>query len=248
MATLPLTYWLFLTAMAVGAVLGIGALLGGGDLDADADADVDVDADLEVDADVDADLDGDVDGDADAHAAPGGALTTAADASEGAVAQLFGSVLGALGFGRIPFGALLSLNTLLFGGSGVVLSELLTPWCGARAAGLLALPLAALSSLLLSARVAAAIARYLPSVESHGATRSDLIGRLGRTELDVDGRFGRVLVRDSGGALHQVRCVTGGTRLPRGVEVVLTDFDPDSNVFTVVAADLLEAPAGSTMK
>jgi hypothetical protein len=208
MSSLPLTYWCFLTALAVGSVLGVGALVGG---------------DAEVDADADADTDAYTDTDAD------GAGT---------------AVLAALGVGRLPLGALLSISALLFGSSGVVASELLSPVVGKAMAGWIALPSALVLSLVLGGRLAAWVARRLPAIESYGATRNDLVGRIGRAELAVDARFGRALVRDDGGALHQVRCVTRGAPVERGGEVVVIDFDAASNVYTVERADLLENNQG----
>jgi len=156
------------------------------------------------------------------------------DADDPELAQ---GVLSLLGVGRIPLGALLSIDLLLFGGLGVVASELLSALMPRAVAATAALPLATLLAPLIGARLARAIGRRLPGLETHGVDRLGLVGRLGKAVLRVDGRFGRAHVVDDGGALHQVRCVTRGEPIERGAELVLVELDEASGSYVVERAD-----------
>ncbi len=229
MATLPLAYWLFLTALGLGCTLGLGALFEGGGTATDAD--LDGDADVELDADApDAELDADADADGDAHGT---------DADGSVPVETFWS---ALGIGRVPVGLLLSLDLMLFGGIGLVVSELGGVLLPVPVASWLAFGVAAVAGPLFGGRLARAIARRLPGVESHGVSRLGLVGRLGHAELDIDARFGRARVIDAGGAVHLVRCTSSTGVIPRGRELVITDCDPKTGIFEVVSADLELGP------
>ncbi|MBN1605152.1 MAG: hypothetical protein JW940_00890, partial [Polyangiaceae bacterium] len=59
MNSLPIAYWLYLSALVLGSVLGAGALLGGVEVDTDLDADVEADLDADVDTDIEGDMDED---------------------------------------------------------------------------------------------------------------------------------------------------------------------------------------------
>jgi hypothetical protein len=227
MNSLPIAYWLFLSALVLGSVLGVGALLGGVDVDTDveADLDADVDADIEGDMDADASAEGDGSGSAEAHG---------------------GGFWAALGVGRVPLGLLVALDLLLFGGLGVIGAESLTPWLARYAAATLWLPVALVGGVWLGARVARFVARRLPTEETYAVSRDALIGRIARAELDVDARFGRAKVIDDGGALHFVRCRSTGPRIAAGTELVLTDRDPETGVYTAVAADLMGRDSAHT--
>ena len=220
MNALPIAYWLFLSALVLGSVLGVGALLGGAEIDADGDADLDADAetDLEGDMDADANAEGNEPGATEAHGA---------------------GFWAALGVGRVPLGLLLALDLLLFGGLGVVGAESLARWWPRSVAATLWLPIALVGALYLGARVARCVARRLPTEETYAVSRDALIGQIARAELDVDARFGRAKVVDDGGALHFVRCHSTGPRIAAGTELVLTDRDPETGVYTAVAADLM---------
>jgi membrane protein implicated in regulation of membrane protease activity len=152
---------------------------------------------------------------------------------------VLGAWLSTLGVGRVPLGVLLTMNLLLFGGLGLAASELLRAVLPFGIAVWVALPLAALIAISLSARAARWVGRVLPSVETHGARRSDLIGRMGRAELAIDAEFGRAKVVDFGGATHQLRCVTSGPRIGPGTEIVVTDVD-ERGVFSVEPTNFFE--------
>ncbi|MBN1607663.1 MAG: DUF1449 family protein, partial [Polyangiaceae bacterium] len=145
----------------------------------------------------------------------------------------------ALGVGRVPLGLLLALDLLLFGGLGVVGAESLARWLPRSVAATLWLPVALVGGACLGARVARFVARRLPTEETYAVSRDALIGQIGRAELEVDARFGRAKVIDDGGALHFVRCRSTGPRIAAGTELVLTDRDAETGVYTAVVADLM---------
>lgn len=190
MDALPWTHWLFLSSLALGALLGLVAVLAGDH-----------------------------------------------DADDGEDPELAQGVLSLLGFGRIPLGALLTIDLLLFGGVGLAASELFGALSSPAPAGLAALALAMVLAPFLGSRLARSIGRRLPAVETHGVSRFGLIGRLGKAELRVDAGFGRAQVVDEGGALHQVRCFTRGEPIERGAELVLVDFDERTGRYAVEKAD-----------
>jgi hypothetical protein len=217
MSTLPTTYWVYLTALALGALSGSLALFGASESEAPTHAEPDAHADADGHADGDAGVDGEGDGDDD----------------------LVAAWLSAFGVGRMPLGLLLTVDLLAFGALGVVASELLRSVLSLATASLVGLPVALVLAPLAGARIARAVGRRLPSVESHGVSRAGLIGRLGRAELPIDGAFGRARIVDDGGALHQVRCITRGECIARGEELVVTDFDADRASYIVECADFL---------
>jgi membrane protein implicated in regulation of membrane protease activity len=140
-------------------------------------------------------------------------------------------MLAWLGVGRVPLGLLLSVDLLMFGGVGVVASEL----AAVLLPGLLVAPVAAVVATVLAplagARLARSIARFAPSTETHGASRASLIGRWGRAELTIDRDFGRARVPDAGGAIHFVRCTTAGPAIERGAELLLVAHDETTGVY-----------------
>jgi hypothetical protein len=205
----PALTWLFLAALALGSLLGLGALFG--------------EALPSLDADVDSDALG-------TEGSAASALVPEADGAD------FWSVLGV---GRAPLGLLLSLDLLLFGGVGVVATELFGAWLPAAPTAWAAGAVALVAGPLLGARIARAVARFAPSFETHGAGRRSLVGRFGSADIEIDARFGRARVRDAGGALHLVRCVTRGPVIPAGTALVVVGYAASGAVFEVEHADQL---------
>jgi hypothetical protein len=208
MPTSALT-WLFLAALALGSLLGLGALLG--------------EAIPSLDADVDSEALATEGGDADA-------VGSDADGVD------FWSVLGV---GRAPLGLLLSLDLLLFGGAGIVATELFGAWLPAGPTAWASGSVALVAGPLLGARIARVVGRLAPSFETHGVGRGSLVGRFGSADIEIDTRFGRARVRDAGGALHLVRCVTRGPVIPTGTALVVVGYDAPRAVFEVERADQL---------
>jgi hypothetical protein len=220
MSPLPVLVWVYFAAIALGAAFGLGTLLGGGDSVSDASVDADTDVDLDAEADADADADG----------------TIEHDVGSASPVEAWWS---ALGIGRVPFGLFLTINLFLFGGIGLVVSELLKVFVPPGVASVLALPAAVIVAPLLAGRLVSAAVRSLPALETYGATRDDLVGRLGHAELRIDEHFGRAKVVDEGGALHIVRCTTNGRALEPGAEIMLTERDPATGTYRAESSDFL---------
>ncbi len=145
-----------------------------------------------------------------------------------------------LGIGRVPISVVFMLLCLLFGGIGVmsnlVLKPLLvTPWLYAW----ISLGVASIGSIVLTGRVAALVYRYMPSTETEIVTERQLVGRSGVLTLMTDVRSGLMQLRDARGHLQQVSCRTEKDELPKGSEVLITEYDADLRVYVVVASPLI---------
>lgn len=203
---------LFLLPIVVGALLAVGAVLGGTDGAGDADGDFDAEADTHADAD--SDHDHDVAG--------------------------HPSLITLLGLGRVPLTILLMLWLLLFGALGVSLKAALgfsSPSVSTAIAAVVSVPV----TLVVTGFVARGLSRLMPSTETYAATKAGLIGLSGTAELEVNGEWGMANVRDEGGALHKLRCRTYGGVVEKGTEVLITDYDPDADFFIVEESPLSRA-------
>ena len=187
--------------MLFGLCIALAVVLGAGALAGLFDG---LDADLDVDAEVD------VEGDA---------------AGSGATpwATWFG-------VGRAPLGVLLSAALLVFGGTGLALSSLISPWVALVGATTLS---GATTSL-----IGRSIARWAPTAETYVVDRSALIGCAGSARIRVDDAFGVAHVRDRSGSLHEVSCRSSDP-LPAGSAVVVVAYDDEAKRFEVVP---LETP------
>jgi hypothetical protein len=192
--------------------LALGALLAIGNALGLGDLDFDADVDLDADADLDADGDGDAEGDA--------------------------GVLAVLGVGRVPLMVVLTTLFTSFGVVGLSLNRLLTCLLPQTLASLAALALSAFISVRLTGRVARLIARLLPSVESYASQPEALIGCSGHASLPIDTKFGRASVLDDGGTRHELRCRTTSAPITGGTELVVTDYDASSRLYTVEPLNL----------
>lgn len=205
-------------------------LLGAGDdhelaLDGHAEADVD----LEVDTDVDADAELDHDLDADAGAAP------------------WQEVLGFLGAGRVPFMVVWVSVFLCTGFAGIFLNRALFLIFGGYSGWwFVPVQLLALATGVIGARLSSKVVGRFVDVGGRGATQKhELTGRLGVVASAVcDDRFGEIRVKDSRGneLLVHGRLAAGEAPLVRSASVVLVDFDPERELFSVSAFCELAEP------
>jgi len=211
-------------------------LLGGGDdheLDVDADAlDVgaDVDHELELDHDVDHELDAD-----------------GADGSESGMAP-WSELLGFLGAGRVPFMVVWVSLFLCAGFSGIFLNRVLYLLSGGYSGWwFVPVQVVALGAGVIGARLGSKLLGRFVDVGGHGATKKhELTGRLGVVASAVcNDHFGEIRVNDARGneLLVHGRLLAGETPLVRSASVVLVDFDPDRELFSVAACPELAAPA-----
>lgn len=183
----------------------------------------------ETEADVDHDLDvnGDVDADAEAGAEINGGT------------GILDHVLGALGVGKAPLSILLISFCFLWAGAGLVGNWF---WsiqsASAWPAMWKSLAIAAGVSLVGTRFIARAIHRLIPSVESYGSERRDLLGMTAEVLHDVSHDAGTARLRDDFGNLLDVSVRVGKNErgIPAGSKVVLMRHDPNGDVFFVSRA------------
>ena len=218
--------------MAVAQVFG---LLGEHDSDADADADADADVDVHVDVDSDIDLDTSGTLDTDHDLDHDGDADSDSD-SDAELSPL--SLFAFIGVGKAPLAIVLML---LFGATAVIgwlLNGLAATMGLANSilAFIAVLLLALLGGALVSSRLARIIGRALPPISSTASLAQDLVGKRG-TVLSpyVDGRYGLIRVRDSGGTSINVFGVIAGSDSPiaRNSTVVLASYNPAKKQYLV---------------
>jgi hypothetical protein len=201
-------------------LLQVLGLIGAGsdhDLDADSHADADLDADTELDAD-------------------------------GTELSVWHEALSFLGAGRVPFMVLWVSLFLCAGFAGILLNRVLFLLAGSYI-GWWFVPVQALAlgSGVLGARLASRLLGRFVDVGGRGATKKhELTGRLGVVASAVcNDRFGEIRVNDTRGneLLVHGRLAAGEAPLARAAHVVLVDFDPDRELFSVAACPELSEAA-----
>ena len=191
--------------------------------DADLDHDLSVEHDVSVEHDLDADHDVSADHDHEA------------SIDEGSFG--FMSLLAAHWRGRaFPLSLVLMILLILWGSVGFALNQLLVQMIGASAiVGLVSVPVTMVVSLFLTGVIARVVGKVLPTNETYGRKRSDLVGTVGEAVLPIDASFGLASVRDSQGDLFQVPCrvADGEAAIAKGMRVVLFEYDAEKAVFHV---------------
>jgi hypothetical protein len=202
-------------------------LLGAGD---DHELEVHTDAELGADVHPDTELDHEFD----------------ADASDSSVAP-WQEVLGFLGAGRVPFMVVWVSLFLCAGFAGIFLNRaLFLIFAGYSGWWFAPVQLLALGTGVIGARLSSkAVGRFV-DVGGRGATQKhELTGRLGVVaSAACTDRFGEIRVRDARGneLLVHGRLSAGEAPLARSASVVLVDFDPERELFSVAACPELAEP------
>ncbi|WXB00333.1 YqiJ family protein [Pendulispora brunnea] len=201
---------------------------GGGDHDVNVDADHDVD--LNHDADADGDGDADADSDADG------------DGWHGALSYF--------GVGRVPLMVLLVTWLLFTGFSGIFFNSLAYVRFGGSGnyAGWV-IPVTYGTSLAVGLAAMRFFSRVLGRIfdlGTRGATaKHELSGRIGIVASpELGPKFGEIRVRDERGneLLVHARIETGEDPLKLGQEVVLVDYDTESEMFLATSAKFEMGP------
>lgn len=217
--------------LAVSVTTGIDL---GGDADADVDADVDHDLDVDHDVDADHDVDGDADHDVDADADH-----DADDHARGGPHTL----LGLLGFGRVPLSLLILIALFVWGISGFAATQALHRSIddGNRVAAI-AIPIASVITLVLTSLIASLFARVMPKDGTPATGRRDLVGREGVAIFEIGTSFGLARVSPAdGSASVQVPCRVADDQpsIPPHAAVVVLRFDRVEQLFYVSTPDRL---------
>ncbi|HVH98455.1 MAG TPA: hypothetical protein VM869_07085 [Enhygromyxa sp.] len=137
-------------------------------------------------------------------------------------------LLGILDIGQIPFTVLLMVSALIFGLSGMAASLTLGPALGHDWPwlGVVALVIAAVLMVFLTARAARLIIKHLPASESHVSTQADLLGAeacmFTKTFADVQ----------LAGDVHRIHCRSDSPLEP-GMRVTVVDYDPETQIYDV---------------
>ena len=215
---------------------------GGGDHEVNVDADHDVDLNHDADADADADADGDSDADSDGHA------------------DGWHAALSYFGVGRVPL-MVLAVTWLLFTGfSGIFFNSLaFVRFEGSFSYPGWVLPVTYGSSLavgLVAMRFFSRILGRIFDLGTRGATaKHELAGRIGVVASpELGPKFGEIRVRDERGneLLVHARIETGEEPLRLGEEVILVDYDTESEMFLATSSQFeirpAKAPVGGTIE
>lgn len=167
---------------------------------------VDLDADAGFDTDVAAGLDVDADSDMVRH-----------------------GILSFLDLGQVPFTVLLMVSSLVFGTVGLAGSfvsvNLLgtdTPWLGWLWIGI-----AFIVMIAVTGRVAKLVIKHIPASETHVISKADLVGV--RATM-LTSQFADV---NRGGTVHRLHCVCDFCTLEPGMQVEVTDYNPETERFSV---------------
>jgi hypothetical protein len=221
----------------------------GSDMDADADTDGDIGgnvsahyADLPAGSnlDVDADADGDISADADAdsethHAAHGHEAAGGHDRdSQGSVAL---QALTWLGVGKVPLSFVVMFFMMSWGVTGFATVQALRGRVDSgEAAGLMALPVALVVSLLFTRGATRVVDRWLPLSSTDARRRHELLNSVGDAMFDINESFGMASVCDNQGDRHQVACRVqpGHEPVTKGSTVRLVGYHGQGAFFYVV--------------
>jgi hypothetical protein len=143
------------------------------------------------------------------------------------------------GIGRVPISVLLCSFLVLFGGIGLISNQV---FASVRLPPVAyfwpSLGIAGVSGLIVTGRLAAFMAKHMPSVETVKITRRDLVGRIGTSVYGVDEKSGQVQVRDRHGNLHRIAARTAGGRIEPGKDVLLEEYVVQGDHFVVSESGL----------
>ncbi len=150
--------------------------------------------------------------------------------------NLFERALSLLGVGRVPLSIVITVSSLTFGVTGILLNSLLL--------SLVKIPtliagVSVLGSFTVMFLITGALSRWLskilPSVESYGISHSGLEGRVGTLVLAANTEFGVVHVVDEYHQLHRIQCKTFKGTIPEGTEVIIIKYEESEKVYYVEA-------------
>lgn len=197
---------IFYIPLVIGLLLVIGVATGIADLPQGVDLDGDGVPDVWVDADGDAD-------DAVGNIGP----------------------LSFLGFGRAPFMLVVMVMALTFGGSGVVLCQVLG--VGPMRA-VLAVSFALAFTAVMTRAFTRLVSKLLPTMETASTTNADLIGHTGTLIMEADPFSGFAQVQKDGDVYNIKVRVVGDHVLAKGTSILVTRYDDELQAYDVCANPL----------
>ncbi len=196
------------------------------------------DHDVEVDADHDADLDHDVDADNDANLDQHHTSHHLDVEHDG---SLLMKAMAVLGLGKMPVTAMFGIFLLAWGAFGMFSNQLFAAvfvypavyiWPSMAATFFI--------GAILTRSMAEIFARVMPSNETYGVTRMQLIGNLGAAVFRITETTGTIHVKDQYGTLHreQAKVDPGCPEIPAGSDIIVVDFDDSDKRFIVKRSEL----------
>lgn len=206
----------------------VSGMDGNSDHDAgDGGADADHDADLSHDTDTDMAHSADAHADHHAHIPH-----THLDQEETMLAK----ALGILGLGKAPITLLAGMFFLSWGAFGMLSNRIF--------ASILVYPVIYIwpslattfvVSFAITRTLAGVTTRYMPTTETFGVTRMELVGRLGRAVYRITDASGTVDISDDCGTIHrsQAKIDPGDQEIEAGNSVIVVDFDDSDKRFVV---------------
>jgi hypothetical protein len=227
--------WPFLLPLFIGVIFilvdfvlgGLGDLAGG---DADMDIDVDVDADMDFDFDL---AGGDFEGpDLDVAANKFGAFLL--------------SGLGWLGAGKVPTSVLIQAMLISWGSTGLFVNVMVMkalPWGNVVTAFPAALICAFLVAPMVTRKVGGFFAKVVPADGTISRKAGGFTGETGETASSVSTSTGQVKVQVGDNPqiiLNAKRLDPQGDTIPRGVSVLLAEYEAAGNIYLVVPTSELE--------
>jgi len=83
--------------------------------------------------------------------------------------------------------------------------------------------------------MAAVVGRLMPSTETYGVSRMELVGLLGKSVYTVSDKSGTVDIRDPYGTIHRVQAKTreDAAAVPASSQVMVIDFDESDKRYIV---------------
>jgi membrane protein implicated in regulation of membrane protease activity len=133
-----------------------------------------------------------------------------------------------MGGGRVPFSMIWQTFGTTFGLSGLALNTFVLAGSGGAQAGSLfwTMPMAALTSYLVTRLVRRGLGRLLADDAGHASSRRELVGRLGVViSSQLSTQFGEVRIRDKASHVRVICKLIDGPPVFEGTEVVIVDCD-----------------------
>jgi hypothetical protein len=142
--------------------------------------------------------------------------------------------LSLLGVGRVPLTVLVMIASLYFGGIGLICNMLLAGlglpgWLF----GTISVGVALVGTITLAGATARLLGRVLPTTETYLITRQAFAGCTGKLLLPADASSGYAQVKDREGNVHNIKCRTNGATLAKGREILVVEYDEETQVYVV---------------
>ena len=141
-----------------------------------------------------------------------------------------------LGIGQVPITLIIGVFMLCWGAFGMLANQLFEGMMKYPAIYIWpSMGVTFLASSVFTRAMAGIVAKCLPSTETYGVSRMELIGTLGSTVYTTSDHAGTINTKDMYGTVHRVQAKTedGEEPIPSGTEVIVVDFDEEDKRFIV---------------